>query len=249
MTIEDLARASGCSTRNIRNYQTRGLLPPPLVVARTGYYDEGHLARLRFIGNLQGRGYSLAAIADLARAWEEGQDVADLLGFERALTEPWGKDERSERVPLAVMLDRFPEAAKDQALIDRAVQLRLVAVDGDQAVILRPRTVAIGADLVAAGVPLAAALDELEALAEDADRIASRFVRLFDQHVWEPFQAAGLPPDVLPDVTASLERMRPLAARAVADAMRAAMDERVADTAVERLAQQQPSADNRETTA
>lgn len=147
------------------------------------------------------------------------------------------------------MLDRFPEAATDQALIDRAVRLRLVAVDGDQAVILRPRTVAIGADLVAAGVPLAAALDELEALAEDADRIASRFVRLFDQYVWEPFQAAGLPPDVLPDVTAALERMRPLAARAVADAMRAAMDERVADTAVERLAQQQPSANNQETTA
>lgn len=248
MTIEELAQASGCSTRNIRNYQTRGLLPPPVVVSRTGYYGQGHLARLRLIATLQARGYSLAAIADLARAWEQGKDVAELLGFERALTEPWGGEERPERVPLGVMLDRFPEAATDQALVDRAVRLDLIELDDDHVVILRPRTVSIGADLVAAGVPLAAALDELELLAEDADRVASRFVALFDQHVWEPFQAAGLPADALAEVTAALERMRPLAARAVADAIRTAMDERVSDTAVKRLAQQ-PSPNNREATA
>jgi DNA-binding transcriptional MerR regulator len=249
MTIEDLAQASGCTTRNIRNYQTRGLLPPPAVVSRTGYYDEGHLARLRLIAKLQGRGYSLAAIADLARAWEDGKDVGDLLGFERALIEPWGEDERPERVPLGAILDRFPEAATDQALIDRAIRLGLFAFDGDHVMVLRPRAVAIGADLVAAGVPLDAALDELESLVEDADRVATRFVGLFDRYVWEPFQAAGLPAEGLPDVTATLERLRPLAARAVADAMRAAMDERVAAAAVERLAQQQPSVNSPEATA
>lgn len=248
MKIEDLARVSGCSTRNIRNYQTRGLLPPPVVVSRTGYYDQGHLARLRLIATLQGRGYSLAAIADLARAWEEGKDVGDLLGFERALTEPWGEDERPERVPLEVMLDRFPDAATDRALVDRTVRLGLIKLDGDHVVILRPRTVSIGAELVAVGVPIAAALDELEMLAEDANRVASRFVALFDQHIWEPFQAAGLPADALAEVTAALVRMRPLAAHAVANAIRTAMDERVSDTAIERLAQQ-PSANNREATA
>jgi DNA-binding transcriptional MerR regulator len=248
MKIEDLARASGCTTRNIRNYQTRGLLPPPVVVSRIGYYDQGHLARLRLIATLQERGYSLAAIADLAHAWEEGKDVADLLGFEQALTEPWGDDERPERVPLEVMLDSFPGAATDPALVDRTVRLGLIELDGDHVVILRPHTVSVGAELVAAGVPLATALDELELLAADADRIAGRFVGLFDQHVWEPFQSAGLPADALAEVTAALQRMRPLATRAVALAIRAAMDERVSHAAIERLAQQ-PSPTNREATA
>lgn len=237
MTIEDLARKSGCTTRNIRNYQTRGLLPSPTVVARTGYYDEGHLARLRLIANLQSRGYSLAAIADLTRAWEDGKDVGHLLGFETALAEPWD-GEQPERIPVQVMLERFPEAATDRTLIERAIRLGLVVLEGDDVVVLHPRTLAIGADLVAAGVPLTVALDELDALVDDADRIAARFVLLFERHVWEPFQAAGQLPDVLPDVTAALKRMRPLATRAVAAVVEAAMDQRVSDAIADRLAQQ-----------
>ncbi|MDP8987506.1 MAG: MerR family transcriptional regulator, partial [Actinomycetota bacterium] len=38
MTIDDLAREAGCTTRNIRSYQTLGLLPPPSIVGRVGYY-------------------------------------------------------------------------------------------------------------------------------------------------------------------------------------------------------------------
>src|SRR5690348_8532613 len=65
MTIDALAQAAGTTTRNVRAYQTRGLLPAPLVVGRVGYYGDAHLERLRLIANLQERGYSLAAIADL----------------------------------------------------------------------------------------------------------------------------------------------------------------------------------------
>lgn len=235
MTIEQLAQESGCTTRNIRNYQTRRLLPPPALVGRTGYYDEGHLARLRLVASLQDRGYSLAAIEDLVRAWQEGRDVGELLGFEKALTDPWD-DEEPERVSVQAMLERFPEAATDPALIERAVDLGLVALDDDEVVLLRPGTVSVGADLVAAGVPLSAALDELEALAVDADRIAARFVELFERHVWEPFEAAGLPAEAVSQVTAALHRMRPLAARAVEAAVDAAMDQRVGDTTSDRLA-------------
>ena len=36
MTIDELARATGMTVRNIRAHQSRGLLPPPEVRARTG---------------------------------------------------------------------------------------------------------------------------------------------------------------------------------------------------------------------
>src|SRR5437764_215117 len=52
LTVDELARNAGITTRNVRAYQERGLLPPPTRVGRVGYYDERHLARLSIIGEL-----------------------------------------------------------------------------------------------------------------------------------------------------------------------------------------------------
>ena len=68
MTIDELARASGMTVRNIRAHQSRGLLPAPEVRARTGYYGPEHVARLNLIQELQGNGYNLAAISHLLAA-------------------------------------------------------------------------------------------------------------------------------------------------------------------------------------
>ena len=38
LTIEQLAHETGMTVRNIRAHQSRGLLPPPEVRSRTGYY-------------------------------------------------------------------------------------------------------------------------------------------------------------------------------------------------------------------
>ena len=37
MRVDDLARAAGVATTTIRLYQSKGLLPPPRLVGRTGY--------------------------------------------------------------------------------------------------------------------------------------------------------------------------------------------------------------------
>src|SRR5579862_7107656 len=89
--IDELARLGETTVRNIRAYQDRGLLPPPRRAGRVGLYGPAHLARLRLIGQLLRRGYGLSNIAELLGAWEGGQDLADLLGLEAALTEPWGE--------------------------------------------------------------------------------------------------------------------------------------------------------------
>ena len=79
LTIDELAREAGVTTRNIRAYQTRGLLPSPRMEGRVGYYDDGHLARLRYIASLQERGFSLAAIQCLLEAWDQGAGLRDVL--------------------------------------------------------------------------------------------------------------------------------------------------------------------------
>ena len=81
-TIDELAALAGTTTRNVRAFQSRGLLPAPRLVGRTGRYDDGHRTRLEAILRLQQRGFSLAAIADLASAWERSATLDDVLGFE-----------------------------------------------------------------------------------------------------------------------------------------------------------------------
>ncbi|MGH2721329.1 MAG: MerR family transcriptional regulator [Actinomycetota bacterium] len=226
MTIDVLARRAGMTTRNIRAYQTRGLLPPPRLVGRVAHYDSGHLARLKYINQLLARGFSLAVIRDLLSANEEGRSVRDMLGFEEALMAPW-----SDEVPEGYTLDRlrrlFPEIVGDESLLERSVALGLLARRGDEYVAPSPRLIEVGAMLVASGVPLSAALDEYEVLREDLSRIALRFVTMFERHVWEPFVQAGFPPERLNEVTETLQRLRPAAAESVHAVLAQAMEEEV----------------------
>src|SRR3954453_19914665 len=86
MTIDELARRTGMTVRNIRAHQSRGLLPAPEVRGRTGYYGADHIARIELIRELQGEGFNLEAIRRLV----EGTEGAgtEVLRFTRALREP-----------------------------------------------------------------------------------------------------------------------------------------------------------------
>lgn len=235
MTIEQLAQRANCTTRNIRNYQTMGLLRHPTLVGRVGRYDEGHLARLRLISQLQDHGFSLSGISKLLEAWEEGQTLADVLGFESALTQPWIEEEpvlmRAED-----LLDLFPAAADDPSLAARSMEIGLIALEGDRVRVDSPRLLRIGVELVASGVPLAATLDELVLLRSDLDRVAQRFVAMFDRYVWAPFAAAGLPAEQLPAVTDALRRMRPLANASVEVVLAQCLNRRTAENTAVRAA-------------
>jgi hypothetical protein len=60
------------------------------------------------------------------------------------------------------------------------------------------------------------------------ERVATRFVELFERHVWQPFVDAGMPSEQLPQVTEALRRMRPLAATSVQAMLARAMEHQTA---------------------
>ncbi len=62
LTIDQLAQRTGMTVRNIRAHQSRGLLPPPEVRARTGYYGAEHVPRVELIKELQADGLPLEFI-------------------------------------------------------------------------------------------------------------------------------------------------------------------------------------------
>src|SRR6478752_1783625 len=103
LTIEQLAAETGLSVRNIRAHQARGLLDPPEVRMRVGYYGPEHVAQLRLIRELQDAGFNLNGIK---RLLEDEQGTAErLLSFKQALTAPGG--ERAETLTLAELGRRF----------------------------------------------------------------------------------------------------------------------------------------------
>jgi DNA-binding transcriptional MerR regulator len=81
LTVDQVARLAGTTTRNVRAFQTMGLLPRPTLSGRTGLYRQEHLDRLRAILRLQGDGFSLGAVGSLFAAWEQGLTVAQVLGL------------------------------------------------------------------------------------------------------------------------------------------------------------------------
>lgn len=230
LSIDELAREAGTTSRNVRNYQTRGLLPAPRMIGHTGYYDAGHLARLRHIARLQSRGFSLASIGDLLAAWESGRGLSDVLGLEEVLTEPW-TTEVPEIVDAAELQRLFPETAERPELLARAVELAVVVPEGDRFRLPQPGLIRMGAEVVASGIPLDAILDTLAELRTYASHIAERYVALFEEHLWKPFVARGLPPAELATIVETLRRLRPFAQSAVQLELGRAMEEHVAGAA------------------
>lgn len=86
--LEELARATGVSVRNIRAYRERGLLDPPRKVGRAAVYDDYHLSQLETINQLLRRGFTTAHIAEFFSTIRAGHDLAEILGVQQAVFGP-----------------------------------------------------------------------------------------------------------------------------------------------------------------
>jgi hypothetical protein len=65
LTIDEMAAEIGLTSRTIRSYHARRLLPPPVRIGRKPYYGRAHLNRMRGVLRLQGHGLPLEAIRAL----------------------------------------------------------------------------------------------------------------------------------------------------------------------------------------
>jgi DNA-binding transcriptional MerR regulator len=234
--VDELASQAGTTVRNVRAYQDRGLLPPPRRQGRVGVYSDAHLARLRLIGQLLERGYTLANIAELVAAFERGHDLGTVLGLEDVMTSPWS-DEVPSSVSVAELEELFPGA--DPSFVDDAVELGLLEPDGGRLRVPSPRLLYAGAELYAAGVPIEAVLGHARALRRDIERIAQRFLRLAAEHVLDRYLRPpedGLSDEELAALADLIRRLRPLAQMAVDAELARAMERLTLAFATEHMA-------------
>jgi DNA-binding transcriptional MerR regulator len=229
LTIDQLAQRTGMTVRNIRAHQSRGLLPPPVVQARTGYYDAEHLARVKLIQEMQAEGFNLKAIERLI----EGSSgaVEEALGFKRAALTPFG-DEEPEYITQAE-LDARLNGPYDEKVARKAVKLGLIKpLGGDRFEIPSPTLFAAGEELVKQGVPIDHVLAVAASVVKHSGAVADAFVRVFVDDVLGPLPQEGVhDPAEWARKREALERLRPLAT----DALLAAFKQRMTEAAERRF--------------
>ena len=183
--IEDLARLAGTTTRNIRVYRDRGLLPPPLRVGRIALYNDTHLTRLRLITSMLDRGYNIAHVREMLSAWEEGKDLGDVLGLETAIVGTW-TTEKSQTMPLA----EAQRLINDAKAFDRLVRLHVIHVDDAQATITRPKLIEAFNEIRGYGMSMDKLVDLHEHIVPLIDQISEMLVRAGAEHVADRIKPA-----------------------------------------------------------
>ncbi|WP_354699164.1 hypothetical protein DSM112329_04872 [Paraconexibacter sp. AEG42_29] len=222
LTIDQLAQQTGMTVRNIRAHQARGLLPPPEVRGRTGFYGADHLTRIELIRELQGDGYNLDLIRKLLEG-AAGQSGA-VLRFTRTIRTPFVEEE-PRIVTKEELAERFQST--DPKLLQRATELGLLRRLDDEGRFeeISPILAAAGGDLVELGIPAERAMELLTKMRRHADSVAKTFAQLFIEAVWQPFAEDGTPDEHWGEVSAALERLRPLASQSLLATFQIAMTE------------------------
>ena len=226
LTIDELARRTGMTVRNIRAHQSRGLLPPPEVRGRTGFYGAAHAQRIELIRELQADGFKLDAISRLLDS--AGGSDEEVLRFTRAVKAPF-EEETPQIVTAEELAERFSDAGSKAAeMLRRAEKLGLLRPLGDgNFEELSPRLGRASSEIRALGIPTETALSIARDLRKQADAVAKAFVELFIKEIWEPFEDQGRPENDLPKVREALERLRPVATDALMGMFQLAMTEAV----------------------
>ncbi|MBW9104765.1 MerR family transcriptional regulator [Paraburkholderia phenoliruptrix] len=233
-TVDELARVTDTTVRNVRAYQDRGLLAPPEKRGRVGVYDDTHVSRLKLINHLLARGYTLANIQDLIKAVDEGHDLRSILGLETAIGGRWSR-EHPRKYSLIELLQMFGDKASPAALT-KAVELGLLERDGLSFVSGSPTALAAGATLAKEGIPLADLLEAVGTARPHFNAVAKALVDLVVRQL-DRYDADALPPPAdVPALVDAIWRVRPLAMVLVESEMNRALEEASGDYLGDRVA-------------
>lgn len=174
-TVEALSERTGVSVRNVRAYQTAGLMPPPRLQGRTALYSAEHLGKLELIRDLRKQGFKLDAIKGMLTgtpngAWTEYSLVSHLFST------TFFTVEQPQRKAISEMASHWAQPATQQQK-DRLSENGLYrAVGPDEVEMLSPALERIGIQLAELDVPLDTVLDLQDELIRHSRSIARAYV-------------------------------------------------------------------------
>jgi DNA-binding transcriptional MerR regulator len=239
LTVDELAARAGVTVRNLRAYAARGLLPPPRLVGRTGYYGREHIARLLLVREMLAEGYSLAMIERTLASAPQAASSATL-ALHRALLAPWLPPE--PEVTTGAEIAARAGVPEDSEAVDQLVELGIVERLGEGRLrVLDPPLLTAGLQVVALGIPPEALISAQARVGELVREIAQTYVGMFVDTVWQSFVDDGAPPEDLDRLRTMVARLPPAAAQALLASFRtemAAAVQAAVDSELSRLAEE-----------
>lgn len=184
LTIDQLAQRVAMTARNIREWQTLGLVPPPEKRGRVGIYSDDHVAIINHVKALKSQGFPLDVI--------------------RRVIDTGGGSESSVRKMVAEALSPF--ATGDPVIIPRAELISRLGKGADTALAgaglvtdIDKKTVSVRdaetldavALLLGAGVSLTGLCDTLREVDRLQHEIARLVLGMYVGDVWQPFAESG----------------------------------------------------------
>ncbi len=236
LTVDELATRVGMTVRNVRAYASRGLIPPPRLEGRTGYYGETHVRRLQLVRELVDRGYTLAAVekAMLSGPEDAASHALDLLDV---IDAPLRTDEEPEIMSIDTLL-ALSGLDRDERLIERLIELGLAERhDEERLLVHQPTVVRAGTQAIAIGLDADSVFDMLPVMSHHLRAIADLFVRDVRGQIWQPFAEKGMPDDQWDSMLRVISVLMPVASQAVLSVFRRELSESIADALGDELDQ------------
>lgn len=243
LTIDELATRVAMTVRNVRAYASRGLIPPPRLEGRTGYYGEVHIRRLQLVRELVDRGYTLAAVekALLSRPDDAASHALELLDV---IDAPLRTDEEPEIISVDTLL-ALSGLDRDERLIERLIELGLAERhDDDRLLVHQPTVVRAGTQAIAIGLNADSVFNMLPVMSEHLRAVADLFVDEVRGQVWQPFAEQGMPDDQWDSMLRVVSVLMPVASQAVLSVFRRELSQSISDALGDELDQLADSDDS-----
>lgn len=232
LTVDQLAARVGMTVRNVRAYAARGLLPPPRLVGRTGYYGRQHVARLQLVREMLAEGWSLGVI-ERTLSHAPATASTTTLALHRALVAPWLPPE--PETTTAAELAQLAGVGEDPALVDELVGFGLVERGDDGTLrVLDPALLTAGLQVVGLGVPPRELLAAQRVVVEHVRHIAAAYVQMFLETAADGLVDGDNEPQ---EVAGTMAHLQSAAAQALLASFRTEMARAVEQAAGDRLAE------------
>ncbi|MGI8523617.1 MAG: MerR family transcriptional regulator [Nocardioides sp.] len=219
LTLDELSSRVGTSVRNIRFYTTRGLVPPPIRRGRSGYYSADHVARLELVAELQGHGFTLAAIEKYVAGIPADASPEDI-ALHRTMLAPWMADSREE------LSRRQLEQRAGRPLDDEAIAtleaMGILEPGSRGRHLVAVASLGVGLALLDLGYPVEAAEAAAKVYAAHGRAIAEDLYEVFRTMVWPVYREQGVSPERIQEV---VERLKPLSIASLVAAYEVGMDQ------------------------
>lgn len=230
LTIEQFAQRVGMTVRNVREWQTLGLLRYPDKRGRVGVYSSGHVAQVKRVQQLKADGFPLSLIRRMFAREPPAAETA-VRGLASAVLEPF-HDEEPVLVATTELRERLNLGAR--ASVAPLAEVGLIhELGGGRVRVRSPRLLHALEQAIEHGLTLDLIVDSFDRIQQHHKAIAEILIDFYRRHVWEPFLNAGMPTEDWSNLATLTRQLRPLLSDAVVAAFRLTLDDTAQQAIVE----------------